>query len=157
MSALTRDQYRRLEALAVTYRVAHQQALDVCAGSRRGLKVDALCFGGCPGHPDWLLGAWLTPCHLSLALVRDVSQPSASEAPGLGDRPANVPTDEAFRSPWYVTLPRGEFAFYREALGDSWLWRCELLSDLDDVDDMGEACRLAQRLMDRVMTEASPG
>ena len=73
---------------------------------------------------------------LSLALVRE-----SAEA-----------CDTGMAGPQVLELPRGEFELEPEIMTGDILWRCLLLNDLGDVADMGEACRLAQRLMDKVMT-----
>lgn len=139
MSALSMEQYRRLERLAREFSERHLQAFKARPGCHPRLVVDALCFAPCPGRRGWLVGAWLTPCDLSLALVRE--SPEAC--------------DPVITEPQLLVLPRGEFMLAPEALAGDTLWRCQLLDDLSDVDDMGEACRLAQRLMDKVM--AAPG
>ena len=50
-------------------------------------------------------------------------------------------------------LPSGSYLFTAEVLEQGvWLWRCELLDDLSDLASREEGSRLAQRLMDKVMT-----
>ena len=136
MSALSMEQYRRLERLAREFSDRHLRAFKARPEFHPRLVVDALCFAPCPGRPGWLVGAWLTPCDLSLALVRESAEACDTDTAG----------------PQVLELPRGEFELEPEIMAGDILWRCLLLNDLGDVDDMGEACRLAQRLMDKVMT-----
>ncbi|SEK26991.1 [NiFe]-hydrogenase assembly chaperone HybE [Halomonas daqiaonensis] len=140
MQALTADQYARLRQLAEAWNRYHLKAAKREPHFNPRLGVDALCFqrhrieDGCRG----LLGALVTPVSLSLVLVIDeVTAPR----PLTGDLT--------------LALPSGRYPFMFETLGeaDGW-WRCELLDDLSDVGSLQKGSRLAQQLMERVMTSA---
>ncbi|WP_163557043.1 [NiFe]-hydrogenase assembly chaperone HybE [Halomonas sp. NO4] len=142
MQSLSPDQYARLRRLASAWE--QEQATDLAATSRANprLGVDALCFQRfTPSQPDdrpatYLAGALVTPVSLSLVLV-----------PAEPDTPSPEPGDY---QPF--SFPSGRYPFIAERLSDgTWLWRCELLDDLSDLEAPEEASRLAQRLMSRVM------
>ncbi|MDR9439567.1 MAG: [NiFe]-hydrogenase assembly chaperone HybE [Halomonas sp.] len=142
MQALTADQYARLHQLAEAWRHGHLKAAKRDSRFNPRLGADALCFqphrledgrGG-------LLGALITPVSLSLVLVLDETAVPRSETERLT-----------------LSLPSGRYPFMLEFLGEAdWWWRCELLADLSDVGSLQEASRLAQQLMERVMTPAAP-
>jgi len=143
MQSLSPEQYERLRRLAVAWQRHQGEALKGMAGYNPRLAVDALCFQALEAtSPDgteaaYLAGALVTPVSLSLVLV-PVEE-------------AAVPPESSERQRF--TLPSGRYPFTAECLADSlWLWRCELLDDLSDLDSMQEASRLAQQLMERVMT-----
>ncbi|MGM0785765.1 MAG: [NiFe]-hydrogenase assembly chaperone HybE [Pseudomonadota bacterium] len=143
MQSLSLDQYERLRRLAATWEQDRQEELATAAHANLRLSVDTLCFQAfapCPEQrPEeaYLAGALITPLSLSLVLV---PAESAAAAPQPGQQ-------QAFR------FPSGRYPFTAECLSDgAWLWRCELLDDLSDLDAAEEASRLAQRLMERVMT-----
>jgi hypothetical protein len=147
MQALSPEQYDRLRRLAKAWQ---QQSADSLKASPRynpRLTVDALCFQrrgfqsrGFQRRDDYLVGALVTPVSLSLVLV-----PADTEVP-----PPAPGTRQTF------TLPSGRYPFVAEPLAPPlWLWRCELLDDLSDLASLQEASRLAQQLMDRVMTPVS--
>lgn len=139
MQALSVEQYARLQRLAHCYQ--HRHARTIKASSKRNphLSVDALCFQPLAephGEKSALIGALLTPLALSLAIV----PPEGETMPVEGER-------------CVVSLPGGRYPFWAERLDDrEWLWRCPLLDDLRDLDTLQEANRLAQQLLERVMT-----
>lgn len=145
MQALGVEQYARLQRLARNYQHRHAQAIKQSPERNPRLGVDALCFQPLPGQPrdeegpsEELVGALITPLSLSLAIV-----PSPGETmPAEGQRRL-------------VSLPGGRYPFQAERIDDeTWLWRCPLLDDLRDLETLQDANRLAQHLLDRVMTPA---
>ncbi|MCL7939038.1 [NiFe]-hydrogenase assembly chaperone HybE [Halomonas sp. ATCH28] len=142
MQALTADQYARLRQLAEAWRHCHLKAAKREPRFNPRLGVDALCFQPHPLEDGrrGLLGALITPVSLSLALVLDeasVSRPAATHLT--------------------LALPSGRYPFVLEPLGEAdWWWRCELLDDLSDVGSLQAGSRLAQQLMERVMTPDPP-
>lgn len=145
MQALKPEQYRRLQKMAQAWKDRHGPGFEASSHANRHLDVDALCFQrySCPeGDADgaMLVGALISPVSLSLVLLP--AEPDAS-APSAGNRRA-------------FALPSGRYPFTAEVLEpDLWLWRCELLDDLSDLESREEGSRLAQRLMDKVMTPAT--
>lgn len=138
MQALTAEQYARLQQLARAWERAYLRAAKTETRYNPRLGVDALCFQphALEEGREVLLGALITPLSLSLALV-----PVQDESP---------PAAEAEQR---VSLPSGVYPFRPLALdGGDRLWVCELLDDLSDVGSLQEGSRLAQRLMERVMT-----
>lgn len=141
MHALTADQYDRLRRLAMAWERRFPAAARSEAGGNASLGVDALCFQPqeMPGGQRGLLGALITPVSLSLALVPEADDEAF---PGEGARLT-------------LELPSGRYPFRAVSLGvGAWLWQCELLDDLSDLDSVQEGSRLAQRMMDQVMTAA---
>lgn len=142
MQALTADQYARLRQLAVAWRHRHLKAAKREPRFNPRLGVDALCFQphSLEDGRRGLLGALVTPISLSLALALD--EPAA---------PRQAPAQLT------LALPSGRYPFVLESLGETdWWWRCELLDDLSDVGSLQEGSRLAQQLMERVMTPEPP-
>lgn len=143
MLAPTPTQYKRLEEMAQVWK-KHQggDAMRGAAGANPRLDVDALCFQvhALEGNDasTLLVGALITPVSLSLVM-----------APLFGtDAAPKAGTEQIFK------LPSGHYPFIAEVLEEGvWLWRCELLDDLSDVASLEEGSRLAQRLMDKVMTK----
>ncbi|MDI5920482.1 [NiFe]-hydrogenase assembly chaperone HybE [Halomonas sp. LR5S13] len=141
MQALTVDQYARLRQLAEAWSRHHLKAAKRDPRFNPRLGVDALCFQphSLKDGRSGLLGALVTPVSLSLALVLD--------------EPAAPPKTEHL----VLALPSGRYPFVLESLGEAdWWWRCKLLEDLSDVGSLQEGSRLAQQLMERVMTPAAP-
>ena len=135
MQALSIEQYARLQQLSRAYQ--HRCAASIKRHPRRNprLGVDLLCFQPLPGS-DELVGALITPISLSLAVVSVT--PTA-----MGD---DMPRR-------WLTLPGGEFPLDPLALGeDDGLWQCPLLDDLSDLASLHEANRLAQHLLERVLS-----
>ncbi|WP_181870001.1 [NiFe]-hydrogenase assembly chaperone HybE [Halomonas sp. DQ26W] len=148
MQALTPDQYERLRDLAAAWQRQQGRSLKASPHYNPRLSVDALCFQALPkelpddGEVSYLVGALVTPVSLSLALV---------------PAEANVPSAES-GTHLHFALPSGRYPFVAEPLGPSlWLWRCELMDDLSDLDSLQEASRLAQQMMDKVMTPVGEG
>lgn len=134
MQALSPEQYSRLRQLADAWVRRHLKSAkrDPCFNPRLG--ADALCFQPLEDH---LLGALITPVSLSMAMLPQ-------------DTEALAPDDGATR---HVALPSGNYAFVAERLeAGIWFWRCRVLDDLSDVESLQHASRLAQRLMERIMT-----
>lgn len=141
MQALTADQYARLRQLAQAWRHDHLKAAKRQPRFNPRLGVDALCFQphSLEDGRSGLLGALVTPVSLSLALVLD--------APAAPPKTGRL----------VLALPSGRYPFVLESLGEvDWWWRCELLDDLSDVGSLQEGSRLAQQLMERVMTPPAP-
>lgn len=142
MLAPTPEQYRRLNEMAQAWKRRHGAAFEAAPGRNSQLDVDALCFQVFPDAgvtstaSDYLVGALISPVSLSLVLFPVFA---SAAAPVEGERRA-------------FALPSGRYPFVAEMLDDGvWLWRCELLDDLSDLETREEGSRLAQRLMDRVM------
>ncbi|AMC99545.1 [NiFe]-hydrogenase assembly chaperone HybE [Halomonas chromatireducens] len=143
MQALTPEQYERLRDLAAAWQQQQGRSLKASPQYNPRLTVDALCFQALSkdspgdGEEHFLAGALVTPVSLSLALV-PAEENAPSPEPG---------TRRQF------ALPSGRYPFVAERLGQTlWLWRCELMDDLSDLDSLQEASRLAQRMMDKVMS-----
>ncbi|QJQ96691.1 MULTISPECIES: [NiFe]-hydrogenase assembly chaperone HybE [Halomonadaceae] len=146
MQVLSAEHYARLQRLARLYQQRHAKEIKRHPRRNPHLTVDMLCFQPLPdGRPEKgeLVGALLTPVSLSLAVV--TAQP----------RPIPFPEHEG--SEWLVGLANGRYPFILETLGESeWLWHCSLLDDVSDIDTLQEANRLAQQLIERVMSEPGP-
>ena len=154
MQALSAEQYARLGRLAEAWTRHYLKAAKAEPHFNPRLAVDALCFQSHP-LPDGrrgLLGALVTPVSLSLALVVDDEAAPPAMEPRLT-----------------LALPAGRYPFAWEPLGTgqgegsgdvqgelAGCWRCALLTDLSDLDSRQAASRLAQQLMERVMTPAEP-
>ncbi|MBZ0330324.1 [NiFe]-hydrogenase assembly chaperone HybE [Halomonas sp. ANAO-440] len=143
MQALTPEQYERLRDLAAAWQQQQGRSLKASPQYNPRLTVDALCFQVLPEDPSdgedtaYLAGALVTPVSLSLVLV-----PAEHSSP---------PPEPGTRR--HFTLPSGRYPFIAERPATSvWLWRCELIDDLSDLDSLQEASRLAQRMMDKVMS-----
>lgn len=148
MRVPTAEQYQRLNEMAQAWKRRHGEVLEASSGANPHLDVDALCFEVLPGagvqteENGYLVGALISPVSLSLVLFPIF----ASAAP---------PADGERRA---FDLPSGRYPFVGEVLEERvWLWRCELLDDLSDLESREDGSRLAQRLMARVMapTETS--
>lgn len=140
MQALSIEQYVRLQQLARCYQ--HRYAATIKRHPKRNpyLTVDLLCCQPLPaeagGNEGELVGALVTPMALSLVVV-------ASAPRALSD---SMPTR-------WITLPGGEYPFKARSLGDDdGLWQCELLDDLADIESLHDASRLAQYMIDQVLT-----
>ncbi|MGQ4879908.1 [NiFe]-hydrogenase assembly chaperone HybE [Billgrantia sp. LNSP4103-1] len=141
MLAPTSEQYQRLNDMARAWKRRHGAALAASAGGNPQLDVDALCFqvfsgAGQDDEPGYLVGALITPVSLSLVLFPVFA---STAPPDAGERRA-------------FELPSGRYPFVAEVLEEEvWLWRCELLDDLSDLETREDGSRLAQRLMVKVM------
>lgn len=141
MRALTPEQYVELRRLAHSWERRYLRQAKEMPGYNPRLGVDALCFSSVSleASNDYLLGALITPLSLSLVMV-----PAADSG--------ECPAGDAVRR---VRLPSGEYPLTPLSLdGDDWVWRCELLDDLSDVDSLQQGSRLAQRLMTSVMSKS---
>lgn len=143
MLAPTPAQYERLSEMAQAWKQRQGgEALRSAPGANPRLDVDALCFqvhsdeGG--DGPSLLVGALISPVSLSLVLFPLFA---SDRAPAAGERR-------------FFLLPSGSYPFIAEVLEEEglWLWRCELLDDLSDLTSRQEGSRLAQRLVNQVMT-----
>ncbi|WP_043525906.1 [NiFe]-hydrogenase assembly chaperone HybE [Litchfieldella xinjiangensis] len=145
MQALNSDQYARLADVAHRYWQVHASWFKSSPCRNPLLGVDTLCFRpwsgdgmgqdevGLNDEPS-LVGALLTPISLSLVLL----PPTSATREAVAER--------------IVQLPGGAYAFNQEQVDhDVWFWRCEVLSDLGDIDSLQEGSRLAQQLVSRVM------
>lgn len=133
MQALSGDQYERLSRLAETFQQRHADDFKTATRRNPHLSVDALCF---QQHGDALIGVLITP--LALLLTRITLAGEEGEVEN-GDRRI-------------VELPSGRYLLSAECLDTEVMWQCELLDDLSDLGGPMEASRLAQQVMDRVMT-----
>ncbi len=142
MQALRPEQYQRLQEMAQAWERRQTPGLEASSRANPRLGVDALCFqthipAEEPAGRALLVGALISPVSLSLVVL---PAESGVPAPPAGERRA-------------FALPSGRYPFIAEVLEpDLWLWRCELLDDLSDLETREEGSRLAQRLMDKVMT-----
>ncbi|MFQ3787467.1 [NiFe]-hydrogenase assembly chaperone HybE [Halomonas sp. A29] len=148
MLAPTPDQYQRLNEMAQAWSRCQAVMLEASPGRNPHLEVDALCFQACSeggvesAGRDYLIGALISPVSLSLVLFPVFG---SAAAPVEGERRA-------------FELPSGRYPFVAEVLEEGlWLWRCELLGDLSDLESREEGSRLAQRLMDKVMSPEQAG
>lgn len=142
MPALSAAQYDHLRRLATVWERMFHGADRSAPGDNPRLEVDALCFQPqtLPDGRHGLLGAWITPASLSLVVVPETND---LECPGG-------------TAPMTLALPSGRYPFRAVSLGgEGWLWQCELLDDLRDLDSRQDGSRLAQRLMRTVMTPAA--
>lgn len=146
MQSLTPDQYQRLYQLAKAWQRERSDALKGTPDYNPRLTCDALCFQellleddeAAPG--SYLAGALVTPVSLSLVLLPCDAQATMPET--------GEPCD--------FTLPSGRYPFTAERIDATlWCWRCELLDNLSDIASLQEASRLAQRLMDKVLTPSA--
>lgn len=140
MQALNSDQYARLADVAHRYWQVHASLFKSSPRRNPLLGVDTLCFRPWSGdevgqdEEPSLVGALLTPVSLSLMILPPT-------------RETREPVSERT-----VSLPRGAYAFNQEQVDhEVWFWRCEVLSDLRDIDSLQEGSRLAQQLVSRVM------
>lgn len=134
MQALSPEQYGRLRQLADAWTRRHLKSAKREPHFNPRLGVDALCF---QPVEDQLLGALLTPVALSLAMLPQ-------------DPEALAPQAGAIRR---VELPSGGYMFIAERLDAGiGFWRCQVLEDLSDIESLQQASRLAQQLMERIMT-----
>jgi [NiFe] hydrogenase assembly HybE family chaperone len=140
MQALSVEDYQRLEHLAQEWLKQHALEYKTASGRNPSLGVDALCF---QAMGDDLIGVLVTPVSLSLALLPARVEDSADDDRVSADRRI-------------VTLPSGRYAFIPVSLaeGRERLWCCELLDDMSALHGPDEASRLAQRVMQRVMSSA---
>lgn len=138
MQLLTSDEYAYITALANQYRDLHLLAMKQESVFNPRLGVDALCcqrvhLKGL--SESGVLGALITPCALWLVALSDD-----------GGR-------QEVRSSQLISLPSGMYRFHFDTLSNGQGWyMCRILDGLSDIESMQEAARLAQRLMERIMT-----
>lgn len=133
MQALSGAQYERLSRLAAAYQQHHTDDFKTVTRRNPHLWVDALCF---QQHGDELIGVLITPLALLLARIALVGEEGEVKS---GERRI-------------VELPSGRYLLAAECLDTDVMWHCELLDDLSALSGPMEASRLAQQVMDRVMT-----
>lgn len=139
MQALSPEQYGRLRRFADAWTRRHFRSAKREPHFNPRLGTDALCF---QTVGDQLLGALITPVSLSLAMLPQ-------------DPEALPPDDGTMRR---VALPSGDYRFAAERLEpDIWFWHCQVLDDLTDIESLPQASRLAQQLMERIMTPGGDG
>ncbi|BCB08009.1 hypothetical protein HHSLTHF2_18990 [Vreelandella venusta] len=140
MRTLAAQEYPRLAELALHYRDTHLRSMKQSSHYNPCLGVDALCFQPWEeGHASLLVGALITPCAMWLVVV-----PSLDQHDSLGD---------VLR----LTLPSGHYSLsYEQLPNGSELYKRVILEDLNDLESMQEAARLAQRMMMQLMVSDEP-
>ena len=133
MYTLTADEYALLAELAKAYRDVHLPSMKQQEGWNPRLGFDALCFQHhCAGN---MVGALITPCELWLVVVPDQSHLTEPLADSLT-----------------LSLPSGAYQLSLESLpGGYELYKRAILHNLEELENMQEAARLAQRMMARLM------
>ncbi|MCH4813971.1 [NiFe]-hydrogenase assembly chaperone HybE [Halomonas neptunia] len=135
MYTLTADEYAYLAELAKAYRDVHLPAIKQKEGWNPRLGIDALCF---QHHGDSMVGALITPCELWLVVVPDQSR-------------LTEPLADSLR----LSLPSGAYQLSLERLPSGYeLYKRAILSNLEELENMQEAARLAQQMMMRLMQTA---
>lgn len=133
MYTLTADEYACLAELAKVYRDVHLAEIKQKQGWNPRLGVDALCFQHYGAES--MLGALITPCELWLVVVPHQSSLTAPLADSLT-----------------LLLPSGTYRLALEHLpGGYALYKRVILQDLEELENMQEAARLAQQMMARLM------
>lgn len=136
MYMLTADEYAFLAELAKAYRDVHLPSMKQQEGWNPRLGFDALCFQH-HGAGN-MVGALITPCELWLVLVPDHSRLTESLADTLT-----------------LTLPSGTYQLSLERLpGGYELYKRAILRNLEELENMQEAARLAQQMMALLMQPA---
>ncbi|WP_346798378.1 [NiFe]-hydrogenase assembly chaperone HybE [Halomonas sp. Bachu 37] len=134
MQALSSADYRYLADIATRYRDKHLREMKLSPHFNPALGVDALCFHRVD---EVLVGALITPIALWLVAVPAQAKTHIPPAEGTCYR---------------LSLPSGEYRLEAELLEPPFhVWRCCILEDLKELQDMGEAARLAQAMMTRLM------
>ncbi|GGW58475.1 [NiFe]-hydrogenase assembly chaperone HybE [Vreelandella hamiltonii] len=142
MQVLQARDYGYLAELAISYRDASLAALKKEAHYNPRLSVDALCFQYGEvriNGASTLVGALITPCALWMLVVPEQATLSA-------------PLEESL----VVSLPSGRYRMTLERLpnGIEFYQRC-ILNDLSELESLQEASRLAQRMMEQLMSPAT--
>ena len=133
MYTLTADEYAFLAELAKAYRDVHLPAIKQQEGWNPRLGFDALCFQ--QHGTDSMVGALITPCELWLVVVPNQSHRAAPLTDSLT-----------------LLLPSGTYRLSLERLpGGYEIYKRAILSNLDELENMQEAARLAQQMMVRLM------
>lgn len=136
MYTLTADEYAFLAELAKAYRDMHLPSMKQKGSWNPRLGIDALCFQH-HGAGN-MVGALITPCELWLVVVPTQSQLTEPLADSLT-----------------LSLPSGAYQLSLERLpGGYELYKRAILRDLDELENMQEAARLAQQMMVRLMQPA---
>lgn len=136
MYMLTADKYAFLAELAKAYRDVHLPSMKQQKGWNPRLGFDALCFQH-HGAGN-MVGALITSCELWLVVVPDHSRLTESLADTLT-----------------LTLPSGTYQLSLERLpGGYELYKRAILRNLEELENMQEAARLAQQMMARLMQPA---
>ncbi|MDM7483158.1 MAG: [NiFe]-hydrogenase assembly chaperone HybE [Halomonas sp.] len=142
MQVLQAHDYGYLAELATSYRDVSLSALKKEAHYNPRLSVDALCFQYSDlriSGASTLVGALITPCALWMLVV-----PEQAMLP--------APLEESH----VVSLPSGRYRMTLERLpnGIEFYQRC-ILDDLSELESLQEASRLAQRMMEQLMSSAT--
>lgn len=142
MQVLQAHDYGYLAELATSYRDASLSALKKEAHYNPRLSVDALCFQYSDlriSGASTLVGALITPCALWMLVVPEQATLSA-------------PLEESH----VVSLPSGRYRMTLKRLpnGIEFYQRC-ILDDLSELESLQEASRLAQRMMEQLMSSAT--
>ncbi|WP_404377711.1 [NiFe]-hydrogenase assembly chaperone HybE [Vreelandella aquamarina] len=139
MRTLASHEYGYLAELAKCYRDKHLAELKKQAHFNPRLGVDALCFQHVDARISGvgaMVGALITPCELWLVAVLEQA---TLQAP--------------LESQSVLTLPSGNYTLHLERLpAGIELYKRKILEDLSDLETLQEAARLAQRMMEQLMT-----
>tara|TARA_R110000824_G_scaffold372077_2_gene562042 strand:+ start:81245 stop:81670 length:426 start_codon:yes stop_codon:yes gene_type:complete len=136
MYMLTADKYAFLAELAKAYRDVHLPSMKQQKGWNPRLGFDALCFQH-HGAGN-MVGALITPCELWLVVVPDHAR-----------------LTEPLVDTLTLTLPSGAYQLSLERLpGGYGLYKRAILRNLEELENMQEAARLAQQMMARLMQPA---
>tara|TARA_B100002003_G_scaffold222975_1_gene227142 strand:- start:226 stop:675 length:450 start_codon:yes stop_codon:yes gene_type:complete len=142
MQTLAPHEYGHLAELAKCYRDDHLATLKQQPHFNPRLGVDALCFQ----HLDTrisgasvMAGALITPCELWLVAL-----------------PEQATLQAPLDSQCVLALPSGRYALVLERLSTGIeLYKRKILDDLSDLESLQETARLAQRMMQQLMTQPS--
>lgn len=133
MYTLTADEYAFLAKLAKAYRDVHLPTIKRQEGWNPRLGFDALCFQH--HSADSMVGALITPSELWLVAVPEHS---------LAVEPLNDSLT--------LSLPSGAYQLSLERLPSGYeLYKRAILNNLEELENMQEAARLAQQMMMRLM------
>ena len=142
MQTLAPHEYGYLAELAKCYRDEHLTGLKQQAHFNPRLGVDALCFQHIESRisgASVMAGALITPCELWLVAL---PEQSTLQAP--------------LESQCALTLPSGRYSLQLERLpAGIELYKRKILEDLSDLETLQETARLAQRMMEQLMTPSA--
>ncbi|WP_404466352.1 [NiFe]-hydrogenase assembly chaperone HybE [Vreelandella aquamarina] len=142
MQTLASHEYGYLAELAKCYRDEHLALLKQHERFNPRLGVDALCFQHIEPRISGakvMAGALITPCELWLVALPEQSTLQVPLAPEC-----------------VLALPSGHYSLALERLPTGIeLYKRKILDDLSDLETLQEAARLAQRMMEQLMTPPS--